>query len=239
MFNIFKKKSKIHIDCFTHFKGITKLFPIEPADSFVPNWFKNLPTTADTGTGVPGGTLKLCPGISETFKTGIVIPVWCDLFVDFTNNKLRTEPAEMASQHPNWQWGNNPAFKDFHHLKIGSPWKFKEKTGAKFIMTNMFWNHPSIDYIIPNGMIEFKYQTTTNINIWIPKGGFAPKKSFTLVAGAPLVQIIPLEDKEIVIHMHEVSPEEYHGNELDYIFSQSGQYYKRKQILTKRGYHKE
>jgi len=234
MFSIFKKKSKIHIDCFTNFKGITTLFPIEPADKFVPNWFKNLPSTAESATGATVGTVKMCPGITETFKTGIVIPVWCDLFVDFSNNKVRTEPAEMADQHPSWQWGNNQVFKEFHHLKIGSPWRFKEKTGAKFMMTNTFWNNPSIDYIVPNGMIEFKYQTTTNINIWIPKGGFSPKKSFTLVAGTPLVQIVPLEDKEIVIHMHEVGDDEYFGDELDYIFTQSGMYYKRKKILTKR-----
>lgn len=239
MFSIFTKRTKLHIDCFTNFKGITKLFPIEPAGSFTPSWFSKLPTTVKSSTGAEVGTVKLCPGITDTLKAGIVIPVWCDMFVDCANNTVKTEPNEMADQHPPWQWGNHTVFKDYHHLKIGSPWRFKEKSGAKFMMTNTFWNDPQKNYIVPNGILDFKYQTTTNVNIWIPKNTFLPKQSFTLVAGTPLVQIIPLEDKEIIIHMHEVSDEEYFGDELDYIFTQSGMYYKRKKILTKRETKKE
>lgn len=234
MFNIWKKKEKLHIDCFTNFGGITKLFPIESSSAFMPEWFKKLPTTAQTDTGGNVGTVKLCPGITDTLKAGIVIPVWCDMFVDHANGVVKTEPEEMADGHPSWQWGNHSLFKGYHHLKISSPWRFREKTGAKFMMTNSFWNDPQTNYFVPNGILDFKYQTTTNINIWIPKNKFGGSGKFLLEAGNPLVQIIPLEDKEIVIHMQEVSDDVFYGDELDYIFTQKGMYYKRKNILSKR-----
>lgn len=237
MISFFHKKQKVHVDCFTYFNGITKLFPIQYAHEIQPTWFKEVPTSTKSQSGATVATVRTCPGMQELFKKGIVIPSWCDLYVNANNNDIQTEPAEMAESHPTWQWNNHVALKDYMHLKIASPWKFKEKTGVNFLFTNVFWSNTTDQYFVPNGLVEYKYQNTTNINMWVRKT-FA-KKEFTISAGTPLAQIIPLDDKEIVIHMHEIDEKEYVGDELDYIFTQTGQYYKRKKILSKKGTIKE
>jgi len=238
MFTFFFKKPVVHIDAFSFFKGITDLFPIEDAEKFTPSWFKAVPGTTKSPSGSTVATIRTCPGVVEIFKEGIIIPNWCDLYIDWSKPNLYWEPDEMGQSHPDWQWNSSQTFKEYHHLKIGSPWKFREKTGSKFMFTNPFWNVPTLKYFTPNGITEYKYQNSTNINLWIPKNGFP--KNLTINAGTPLAQIVSLENKKIKVHMHEVSKEEWDDDNLSYMFSQAGQYYKRKKILeSKCPYHKK
>ena len=229
MFNFFFKKSTIHIDVFTHFPGIIELFPIRDADEVMPLWFKTVPTSTKSPSGSSVATVRTCPGMVELFKEGIVIPSWCDLYLDWTKGFLYSEPENMGRSHPDWQWDKSAVFKDFHHLKIGSPWKFKEKTGSKFMMTNTWWNKPGVKHFVPNGLIEFKYQHSSNINLWIPKAGFP--QNYTINAGEPLCQLINLEGKKIKFHLHYTDKDKIDHDVNDHLFSQVGQYYKRKKLI--------
>ncbi len=229
MFTFFFKKPEVHIDMFTFYKGIIELFPIKYADEFQPKWFKDVPTSTKSPSGSTVATVRTCPGLSELFKEGLVIPSWCDLYLDWSKGNLYIEPEEMANQHPDWQWNKSNVFKDFHHLKIGSPWKFKEKTGSKFLMTNPWWHKPGVRHFVPNGLIEFKYQHSSNVNLWIPKSGYP--QNYTIQAGEALCQLINVEGKRVRIHMHYTDKNEIDHDINDYPFSQVGLYFKRKKLI--------
>lgn len=219
----------MHVDMFTFFPGIIELFPIRDAEDVTPSWFKAVPTSTKSPSGSTVATVRTCPGMVELFKEGMIIPSWCDLYLDWSRGSLYNEPEQMGISHPDWQWNQSSAFKDFYHLKIASPWKFKEKTGSKFMMTNAWWNKPGVKHFVPNGLIEFRHQHSTNINLWLPKSGFP--QSYTITAGDPLCQIINLDGKKIKFHMHFMDKTKIDQDVNDHLFSQVGQYYKRKKLI--------
>jgi hypothetical protein len=233
MFTFFTKRNKIHVDCFTYFKGLPDLFPIKYASDCMPSWFKSIPPTLKAPSGPTVGTMRSCPGVNELFNTGLIIEAWSDMYIDWSNPKegIYVQPEEIAVPHPNWQWNFNPAFENYQHLKLITPWKFKEKTGVNFMFTGTFWSDLANKFVVPNGVVEYKYQHTTSINIMIPKSGFP--KTLTISAGEPIAQIVPLSEKDVVIHMHEISRDEYNNDFNSYVFSFNAQYYKRKKFLEK------
>jgi hypothetical protein len=232
MFSIFRRPSKIHIDCFTYIPGLIDLFPVQNAVDRIPNWFKTVPTTCKSPTGPMKGTMKTCPGVGDLVKTGIILQAWCDIYVDWSrpgNNGLFWEPADKGETHNPLQWNNTPALSDFFHFKFLSPWKFVEKTGVQFMMMNTFWHDPKQRHVTPAGILDYKYQHTTNINMFIPKNVFP--QTLTIHAGTPVSHIIPLSDKSIVLHQHEVTEQEYIRKYMGFPFTFNASYYKKKKIL--------
>jgi len=229
MFTFFRKRSKIYIDCFTWNKEIAELFPVLHAKESLPDFWKTLPTTVPLA-GPGRGTMKTCPGVSELYKTGLILQSWSDLYVDIDNNSLKWDPQPAAESHNVAQFNNY--FKHYYHLKFVSPWKFIEKTGVKFLYTNLFWHDETFKPMVVNGMIEYKYQHTTSCNMMIPKNMYP--KSTIIPAGKPLCQIIPLSEKEVNFKMHVLSSDEF--NKFDpYVFTFNGHYFKRKKMLKDLG----
>lgn len=228
MITIFRRPSKIHIDCFTWVHDLPKLYPILHAKDRLPPFYKKVPTTIKTPSGPHRGTVKTCPGISDLYKNGLIIQAWSDIYLNWNSPNTYWEPKTAAESHSSLQWNNASELKEFYHFKLNSPWKFKEKTGVKFLMTNAFWHETQTPYFVPNGFLEFKYQNTTNVNTFVNRNTF-PKET-TIQAGTELCQIIPLSDKEIVLHQHEISQEEYLKMQVVF-YSFNAQYLKVKKLL--------
>lgn len=235
MFSFFTRSSKIHVDCFTYMPEIIDLFPVYKSGEKIPQWHKNVPPTFQH-PGQPGkGTIRTCPGVTELFKEGITIQSWGDIHINWDSNTVNNPfgiealPQGVGEPHYSGQWNDAREFQEYHHIKINSPWKFVEKTGVKFLFTNAFWNVPTLKYFIPNGLVEYKYQHTTNVNMWIPKSAFP--KNVLIPAGTPLTQIIPLSEKEVVIHMHKIGLLEYKEKYTHHPFSFAASYYKRKKLI--------
>lgn len=228
MFDIFSKKSKITIDCFTINQDIIDLFPVTLAADFIPSWYKDLSATI-MHKRLPHPTMKTCPGVTDLFTKGIVIPLWADLNLKLEHDVVKDLiHPDLIHRHTSQQWGNN--FDKWTHIKIISPWQFKEKTGCKFLFTNGFWWQQRNELQVLNGMVNYKYQHTTNINCFVNKSVFP--NQFTIPAGQPIVHIIPLTDKRINIKHHAVSDEEW-GKIGIHVFSVVANYYKRKHLLEK------
>ena len=225
MFNIFQKSSTITLDCFTVLPELPDLFPIVHSKEFIPQWWKKLSTTVKY-QGVDRGTMKTCPGVVDYFKSGFIIPAWRDFAIEINSGIPSVFPDGSADIHNPIQW--DKGFEGYGHTKLVSPWRIKEKTGVNFLFTNTFWQKHLHHYVIPNGIVNYKYQSTTNVNMLIPKNSYPNK--FVINAGDPLVQCIPLSDKNIKIKMHVVTPEEYVSKD-SYHFAFSGNYYKIKKIM--------
>jgi hypothetical protein len=225
MFSIFKKSSTITLDCFTVLPELPELFPIVRAGEILPSWWKSLEPTANY-KGIDRGTMKMCPGVSDYFKAGFIIPSWRDFKIEINSGIPNVLPEGSADIHNPVQWGK--ALDGYGHVKLVSPWRIKEKSGVSFLFTNTFWHKHRHQCIVPNGVVNYKYQATTNVNILISKNAFP--KEFVIDAGEPLVHCLPMSDQKLKIKMHVVSPEEYMQKD-SYHFSFAGNYYKSKKIL--------
>ena len=229
MFSFFFRKPKITLDCFTCIPELPILFPIIHSSDRLPEFYKKIPSTV-VQNGPTRGTMKTCPGVSDYFKKGFILQAWSDYYINTENSCLTWNPEIMAESHNPKQWGND-SFKNFYHLKLVSPWLIKEKTGVNFLFTNVLWHDDQTKYVVPNGVLNFKYQHTTSVNTLIQRTQFP--KDFVISAGTPLAHVIPLSENDIEIKMHEVTEFEFERIKA-YVFTFNGNYYKRKKILQSR-----
>lgn len=229
MFSIFKRPSVIHVDCFTIIPELPDLFPIVPASEVMPKWWKNLDPTTNY-QGINRGTMKTCPGVVDYFKAGFIIPSWRDFHIEMNSGVPNTYPNEDVDIHHPSQWGE--ALNGYAHVKLVSPWRLREKTGVNFIFTNTFWHKHNHQMFIPNGIVNYKYQVTTNVNLVVSKNSFPNK--FEITAGDPLVQCIPVSDKRVKLKLHVIDAPEYAAMN-NYQFSFAGNYYKAKKLLERKG----
>jgi hypothetical protein len=209
----FLRRSTIVVDCFINNEQIGELYPIQPTNKFIPSWWKKLPNSISTlnenNIKIPVSTMKYCAGFNNLYSTGIVIPMWTDFFINNSNDNQEYQFADRVTdltQHDIVQFDD--CFKNHFHIKITSPWKLKEKTGVNWIFTELFYNlNNSLDtHRIMPGIVEYKYQSTTNINILIKK---ADGSRLYFSAGDPMVHLIPLSEKKVKIKTHIISTEEY------------------------------
>jgi hypothetical protein len=231
----FFKRKKIVVDAFTKIAGIADLHPIKPSTNFLPDWWKSLPSSYpekdQQGITVQRSTLKRCDGFTQFYKNGFVIPLWIDTTIKTTADgrwayRLASNDTETAiDSHPRMEFG--PEFNNFIHLKFHSPWLLTEKTGCQFYFAPLFWNQISTigTYHIPPGIVNYKHQSSTHINLLFPK----VDNEITIPASTPMAHIVPLTEKEVEIRCHVISKEEHHKLYLkNYIGSFLGNYKKNK-----------
>lgn len=231
----FFKKKKIVIDAFTKISGIQELHPIVPASKFLPDWWKNLPSSYNAQDNntivVQRPTLKRCDGFTQYYKTGFIIPMWIDVAIKTTANgqwayRLASNDTEtIIDSHSRNEFGNE--FDDLLHLKLHSPWLLSEKTGCQFHFASPFWNNIKTlrNFYTPPGIVNYHHQSSTHINLLFPK----EDNQITIAAGTPMVHIVPLTDRTVEVRCHVVSEKEHNQIYLkNYLGSFLGSYKKNK-----------
>ena len=210
----FKPKS-IHIDCFTSSENVATYNPIRRAIHFIPEWWKKLDKTymeldLPSAIEIESPTMKTCVGFVELYRHGLIIPLWSDLALEVINREYRYKFAIRKGNignHSPKQHGDS--FNNHLHMKITSPWLLKEKTGVKFLYKGCTWTllNEAPKITVLDGVLNFKHQISTNINCMAAVEP-TPYK-YTLQAGMPFTQLIPLSDKPVVPHIHVLNEEEY------------------------------
>jgi hypothetical protein len=204
----FFKKPKLHIDAFISedFKTTYELAPIDYARNFYPDWWRKLEKPPLTSTKKQTNA-KRCASIIDTYKKGIIIPMWCDY-------KLKMNSAgQQISMYANdkAQIDNHPLIqrKGFRESKLQlkhvSPWFIKCERNVFFNFNPDFMNLNREDFQIIPGMLEFYNQHGTNINFFIDN----KEQEIDILFGDPLVHIVPLTEREIVLTNHLVTVEEH------------------------------
>jgi hypothetical protein len=212
MFDIFIKRQKIVVDCFTENIHAHDAFPIQSANKFYPSWWKILPNTfpveSTTGVYLEQKTMKACYGLLNHYRHGFVLPLWSDLLLqtqaDGLGNSYSYQYADMRSQigvHPMDQMGKE--FASLVHVKLVSPWRIREKSGIEFIYMEPTWNYPGdlLTMSTPPGTVEYKYQHTSSVNMFLEKG-----RKYKFSAGRPMAHLIPLTEKNVELRCHLVNP---------------------------------
>jgi len=217
------KKKKIVVDAFTKNPAAYELFPIQDAKRYIPDWFKEIPASqkmrhpnnSDIYDEV--GTLKNCPGFINLYKTGFIIPTWCDIQVQLQESgehdvyQAGYDNRSDHVSHPPYQWGapKNTTFDNLIHIKFHPPWQIKEKSGINFLLTAPTWNqYPSMIPNIVPGVINAEYSLPPNINT------FWPKKScrYKMEAGTPFAHLVPLTENDVEIKTHLIDSQEWDNN---------------------------
>jgi hypothetical protein len=176
----------------------------------LPDWFKTIDRSQK------GATLATCPGFIDLFKTSINIPLWSDISITYKDNNILNVQMpgigqvtrEQIQVHGSEQWGNG--FKNSLHIKIMNPWQVTSNIATPFLMHDAVWHKDTInDYNVLPGVIEFKYQHASHINIMLP---MTPKeKTINLKAGTIIAHLTPMVDTNLTIESKLVSHEEWLG----------------------------
>lgn len=217
------KKSKIIVDAFTANSTAYELFPIDHAIKFVPDWWKNAPKEYEVRELFPVSTIKRCPAVIETFKHGLMLPLWSDLAIATRggdNWEIKfSDPRTSIEPHDAGQWNMYADPQKYMHIKLMSPWALKTKEEIYWTYGKPTWNFPvDNNLFMAPGIINFKTQHSTHVNILMPLEARSP---YIINAGQPVAHMIPLTEKEIDIRTHLISEEDFrarHTNQFSHSF---------------------
>lgn len=206
MLHLFKRK-KIVLDCFTDREDVHALHPISRAIKYVPSWWTQLPGFDETELA-PMNTMRKCRGFIDLYDNSIVLPMWSDLMIKYDRQGLQYQFADMKSELANHAYSQRRGFlPENQDVKIISPWVFKCNKEINWMTFKPMYNYPNgIDFDVYPGIVNFKYQVITNINIVLPK--IAEAKKFVIEANQPIWQLVPLTENSVDIRTHLISTQE-------------------------------
>lgn len=213
----FFKRKKVTVDCFINNPVIYELFKIDHAHKFAPKEWKQLPpfvemkSLQDPGSKemIPVPTSKRCVGIVNLFTSGFILPSWTDFKIEMKQDGLFYKHDPMnnldASPHPKFMYWKE-LYDGYQHVKLASPWIIKEKTGVNFSWQQCTYHNTErhANYHALSAIIDFKAQHNSHVNMFIQKGTTVEFK-----AGEPLVQLLPLTEREVELKCHLVDQQEY------------------------------
>jgi hypothetical protein len=205
------KKKKIILKCYTTDPFAYSFAKIDWGENFIPEWYSNLPVYNTWPNGSVEPTLRVCHGFKQLYKNSLVIPSWAH--ISMTPNSIQDGPG--------FDWKSNTTFTHIssHHsnqiagfcddtlystFKIETPWWIQCNRPVQFIVSDPVWSRSGItDYCILPGIVDFKYQTSTNILGLLEHRQERREISFS--PGDPLVFLTPMTEEDIVLEYHLVT----------------------------------
>lgn len=202
----FFRRSKIHLDCFTSRADVVEYAPIVSGSEVLPDWWKALPKQANIPHPMP--TMKTCVGVYDYYNKSVAMPLWSDLYVAVKAKEYSWQFSDLLTKavvHAPHQY---TGFLDsnYGHLKIASPWQLSTKQSLNWVATAPIYNRTSFDdFTFGNGILDFSKQRATNIQMLIH---LRHDREF-LIPFKTMFMFTPMTDKDVVIHRHLVSAEEF------------------------------
>lgn len=236
----FKKKTVV-LDCFTHLNFAYNIIPIERATKYIPDWYKKLKhTNVSNPYEPPFVSMKSCPGFRNYFSHSFALPMWDHIHVRVSKNDISVLCDSLTyNRHDNEQYGEL-LDTSYIHFKMSTPWFINSKSDTKFIQTFPMWcyqaKHKPEKILHCPGVVDFKTQSSTNVNIFIKRAGEKEEDYIvTFEPGVPLVFYTPLDKVEIKIKNHLLTKEEYNQKSAAIGSTISAnRYYTYKKLIEKR-----
>ena len=214
MFTFFHRKKKIVIDCFTTNHVAHEYAPIVRATKKFPDWWTNLPSKKSPNNSdflspesMPLINMKGCYGFLELYKKSLILSNWTETHfkVSEEHYQYRVMMGISPEEHSKVQYG--AAFNNYHHAKLICPWSIREKSGIQFMFSAALWHLEDYDFKIIPGLLEFKAQHASHINIFIPKK--KTEYGIYIPISKPLVYLTPLSEDKIEVKNHLVDEKEF------------------------------
>lgn len=207
----FFRKKEVVVDAFVSNKYAQAYdyAPIDHAEKFYPDWWKNLPKTEldFKSLGRQNESMRFCAGFIDHFQRGLIIPMWSDLMI-------RTEPPDtyryqfsdatsLCECHPTIQ--RRGYREDLINIKIISPWLLRSEKSVHWTFLPPMWHHATDPgYSTAIGTVNFYYQNSTHINLLMGND-----KEILIPFGQPILHLMPLTERDIKIKRHLVTEEEW------------------------------
>ena len=180
--------------------AIRKYAPIRPANEYIPKKFSSMAAFVDKRPHRIDSvkTVRACPGISEYFGLGYVIPAWCDIEINPTPNGIQarySDPTFHHAVHSPEQIENfmEKTFKVRSPVKLDNPWRTYTTKGWSLLYLPMLYHEEQNWQAMP-GIIDHDIgalQSTINIML--------KEQEPTLIRqGDPLCQVIPIQRNDVV-----------------------------------------
>jgi hypothetical protein len=160
--------------------------------------------------------MKHCRGFIDLYKDSIIIPFWGKLKIDISDNirkNVKWEGNYETYTNQPIQIHNELEYKGFtnncyQQMKIISPWKCKTNKYVKFILTDPLYNRTDLnEYSVLPGIVDFKYQTSTHVNIMTE---YKNDDRFIIFDPlTPMAMLTPISEKDIIIKTHLIDVSEY------------------------------
>ena len=214
MLFLFKEKP-VEITALVHeeYNYVAQYNPIRRASEFVPSWYKKMPPTKfswgpDGYTDTP--TAKACVGIIKTFQHGFILPMWCDLALDITEDNMRYQFSDNQSAlevHPNSHLPNFNTNTIF--CKLVSPWVIKVNQNINLLYTEpTFFLNQRPNYSVPT-VINPSINKTIAGNLFLFIEAF-PRK-INIEQGTPLLHYLPLIDKPFKLNVEVITKNKWYN----------------------------
>ena len=199
-------------------KGVPDMFPIKPMSEYKPDWvkkaredYKKLDKTRKLTH------ITLCPAIFELFKFGWYVPMWYDVYITTGKDKrgfswrvadtgmTRLSEVNIIETHTDRITKFIPKRKDRidHIVKINTPYRIIAPKNIKFLFLPMpYPDH--FDYECSSGLLDPAVNSEVNVQLyWNIKEG-----DRFIKAGSPLMQIVPITDKDLTMVCREANERE-------------------------------
>ena len=189
--------------------AVRKYSPIRPAREFIPEKFSSMPAFVDKQNHMIDSikTVRACPGISEYFGLGYVIPAWCDIEIyPMPNGDVRarySDPKYNHAIHSPQQLNQfmEKTFKVRSPVKLDNPWYTYTAKGWSLLYLPMLYHEEQNWQAMP-GIIDHEIGTLQSpINIMLNE----PVKTL-IKQGDPLCQVIPIYREEVSARTGDIRP---------------------------------
>lgn len=206
----FVKRSEIVLECFTPRQDVFQYFPITNTSKHLPDWWKDLPRPVEN-LPTTQTNMRRCAGFIDLYSKGFVVPLWNDLAITVADDKqlycTYADSANNVDFHLAEQRGKFASPEQYTHAKITPPWHVQSNSNVEWMFAAPTYNQSSLtDYVVCPGVINFKYQFSVNVNMFVPN---ETPRTFVIPHGRPLAQLIPLTEKKVKVKTHLVTNEEY------------------------------
>jgi hypothetical protein len=202
-----KKKHQVYFE--TDNWAVRKYSPIRPAREFIPEKFSSMPAFVDKQNHMIDSikTVRACPGISEYFGLGYVIPAWCDIEIyPMPNGDVRarySDPKYNHAIHSPQQLNQfmEKTFKVRSPVKLDNPWYTYTAKGWSLLYLPMLYHEEQNWQAMP-GIIDHDIGALQSpINIMLKE----PVKTL-IKQGDPLCQVIPIYREEVSARTGDIRP---------------------------------
>jgi hypothetical protein len=202
------------LNCYTTDAIVYNNAKINHATKFMPGWFKKTPNEVKYEDGRMVGSIKNCHGLTEMYRTAIVIPCWTEFTLDILHKddeevyRWTTAKRDFKVEgHPVEQY-QKFAGKDGTSIKLVSPWMFQCDEKVNFVWHQPTWNTRDIldKLTILPAVMDFNTQHATEINYFIVRRDF--ERQVVLKALEPLVMLHAMDDRKVEIKNHLITEEE-------------------------------
>lgn len=206
----------IELNCYAEHDQIRKLFPIRKASEFYPEWFKSLDASVPDNTapvsGIKRPTMRSCSGFIDLYSKGFMIPMWSDLVIEVhPGGDVKYMFADQLTEitYHGRELFSHEVFKEYAHIKIGTPWRITTESKVDFMFSQPHWNHSyPLEHVIPSGVVNYYAQHGCDVNMFVPWDDKLTRR-IEFKAGDPLVHIVPLSSDPIKLNNYYANKNEW------------------------------